>query len=180
MPDGKGTEFEPSLFELSGDPDDRWVVLRTRSRQEKVIAADLAVRGMRFLLPLTHQVRYYGRRKAEIDAPLFPGYLFLRGSPEQAYAIDRSGRIASILPVADQAKLNDELRSLAIAFSNRVTLDPYPHLSVGRRVEVRAGPLRGIRGYVENRSSVHRLILQVEMLGRAVSMEIDSSLLDLV
>jgi transcription antitermination factor NusG len=45
-------------------------------------------------------------------------------------------------------------------------------------VEVRAGPFRGIQGVIENRAKEHRLILQITTLGKAVSLEIDASLVD--
>ena len=62
-----------------------WHVLHTKSRQEKVVAAELGAMGIAYYLPLVRQVRYYGRRKAKVAMPLFPGYLFLRGSLEQVY-----------------------------------------------------------------------------------------------
>jgi hypothetical protein len=43
---------------------------------------------------------------------------------------------------------------------------------------VRSGPLRGLQGIIEHRGRVNRLILQVEMLGQAVSLEVEASLLD--
>ena len=38
----------------------------------------------------------------------------------------------------------------------------------------------GLQGLVEDRSRSDRLILQIDMLGRAVSLEIDASLLDVI
>ena len=59
------------------------------------------------------------------------------------------------------------------------TPDPHPFLKAGVRVEVRSGPLRGLQGFVERRTGINRLILlQIEMPGRAVSLEIDPPLLD--
>ena len=79
------------LFSETADGD--WFLLRTRSRQEKIIAADLSARRVANFLPLMRCVRYYGGHKAVVDMPLFPGYVFLRGTPEDAYSLDRSGRI---------------------------------------------------------------------------------------
>jgi transcription antitermination factor NusG len=45
-------------------------------------------------------------------------------------------------------------------------------------VEVRAGPFRGLQGVIDSRSKLNRLILQIDMLGRAVSLEIDAALLE--
>lgn len=155
----------------------RWFVLHTKSRQEKRLSEDLLARGIAHFLPLVPAARYYGRRKAIIAEPLFPGYVFMRGAVESAYEADRTGRLANILPVADQAKLTWELENLAMALSREVPLDAYPSLKEGVKVEVKAGPLKGLQGWVEARKAWNRLILEVKMLGRAVSLDVESSLL---
>lgn len=155
-----------------------WFVLHTRSRQEKALAADLAARQVGCFLPLIRQVRQYGRRKMPMQMPMFPGYLFLRGSLDQVYEADRTRRVAQIITVADQAQMDWELRNICEALSRQVTLDPYPYLTKGRAVEVRSGPLRGMQGIVEDRVRPERLLLQVDMLGRAMSVEIDGAIVD--
>jgi transcription antitermination factor NusG len=77
-------------------------------------------------------------------------------------------------------QLNWELKNLSLALANQVALDPYQMLRAGVRVEVRAGPLRGLQGVVESRTRMDRLVLQVQMLGRAVSLEVEASLLDVI
>jgi transcription antitermination factor NusG len=155
-----------------------WHVLHTKSRQEKVVAADLGAMGIAYYLPLVSQVRYYGRRKAKVAMPLFPGYVFLRGSLDQVYEADRTKRIANIIEVNAQEQLDWELRNLHLALSQEAALRPFPFLKKGVRVEVRSGPFRGLQGIIEGRATENRLILQVDMLGRAVSLEIEGALLD--
>ena len=155
-----------------------WFVLHTRSRQEKSLAADLGAMGIAHFLPMRGQVRYYGRRKSSVQLPLFPGYLFLHGTHEQAYAADRTGRVASLINVVDQQQLDWELQNIQLALSCQGPLDPYPALQRGVRVEVKSGPFCGLQGLIEGRSRSDRLILQVEILGSARSMEIDGALLE--
>jgi transcriptional antiterminator NusG len=169
---------DAALFADSADPSRQWFVLHTRSRQEKALVADLGALGVDHFLPLIIQARYYGNRKLHVELPLFPSYVFVRGAIEQVYLADRTKRLVSIIRVPDQDHLNWELKNLHLALSNQVALDPYPMLREGVRVEVRAGPLRGLQGIVESRGRSNRLILQVEMLGQAVSLEVEASLLD--
>ena len=169
--------LRPALPDASvGD----WHVLHTRSRQEKALAEALAAMGIGHYLPLVRQARYYGKHKASVELPLFPGYLFLRGSLEQAYEADRTKRVAQIIRVADQRQIDWELQNLHIALSRHAQLDPYPMLKKGVRVEVRSGPFRGLQGVIEETGNNGRLILQVKTLGRAVCLEIEASLLDVV
>jgi transcription antitermination factor NusG len=157
-----------------------WYVLHTKSRQEKILAWALEAMNVACFLPLVRQVRYYGQHKATVELPLFPSYVFMRGQVDDVYRADRTKRVAKVIPVPDQCRLEWELRNVNLALQRDVQFDPFPHLVKGTRVEVRSGPLRGLQGLVEERVKPNRLILQVEMLGRAVSLEVDASLLDRV
>jgi transcription termination/antitermination protein NusG len=169
---------EPDADILRANGSSRWHVLHTLSRQEKALCDDLVVRGIQHFIPLVRQKRFYGRRKVNVELPLFSGYVFLLGTLEQAYSADRTGRVARIIPVFNQDQMDWELANLQAAMHKSLELDPYPYLRTGVRVEVRAGPFRGLQGIIETRGNDSRLILQVTLLGKAVSLEIDASLLD--
>ena len=171
---------QPNSSPVPGHGAGAWFVLHTRVHQEKLLADDLSAKRIAHFLPLVRRVRYMGRRKTVVETPLFPGYLFLRGSIEEAYSADRSRRVAQILTVVDQARMDWELRNIGLALTNQATLDPYPYLRKGIRVEVRSGPLRGLQGIVEDRTKLNRLVLQVDILGQATSLELDGSLLDVL
>ena len=164
-----------AAIETPCTPGVAWFVLHTRSRQEKALADELLTRHIDHFLPCVVRTRYWGKRKALVDEPLFPGYVFLRGTTEQAYVADRTRRVARIIPVADQQQLAWELRNLALALDNRVPLDPYPYLKTGMRVEVISGPFRGLQGLIESRTGGRKLILAVDMLGQAVSVELEGA-----
>jgi transcription antitermination factor NusG len=157
-----------------------WHVLHVKSRQEKILGDDLAARHIDYYLPLVRRHRIYGRRKAVVEVPLFPGYVFLKGSREQAYEADRTGRVARIITVPNQDQLERELSSVRLALAQDQSLDPYPYLKEGLRVRVRYGPLEGLEGVIESKQKRNRLIIQVEVLGQAVTMEIDGASLELL
>src|SRR3569832_1640004 len=83
----------------------RWRVLLTKSRQEKAAAETLPAAGIEHYLPLTRRIRYYGARKFKVEAPLFPGYLFLRGTTEDWYFAARTRRVAQVIGVQAQASV---------------------------------------------------------------------------
>jgi transcription antitermination factor NusG len=155
----------------------QWRVVQTRSRQEKALAEVLAAAGIEHYLPLVKRVRYYGRRKQAVKLPLFPGYLFLRGSVEEAYFADRTDRVVQVLPVPDQAGLEAELGAIRLALERNGGLEPARYPEAGVWVEVTAGPFRGLRGVVDRSIQDDRLVLGVRILGRAADLEIDRTLL---
>jgi len=176
-----------SAIATSASPDvaqlptlERWSVLYVRSRQEKALADDLRAMGISHFLPLIQQKKRYGNRKVCVELPLFPGYLFLRGSVEDVYQADRTKRVSRIIPVIDQARFDWELRNIQLALARDAALIPYPFLVVGTRVEVRSGPLVGLEGVIEQRGKGDRLILQVDILGKATSVDIDGAELALL
>jgi transcriptional antiterminator RfaH len=56
-----------------------------------------------------------------------------------------------------------------------ISIDPYPYMQVGSRVEVVAGPLKGIRGILVEKRGRFRFVIQVDLIRQAVSAEIDAS-----
>jgi transcriptional antiterminator RfaH len=157
-----------------------WHVLHTLPRQEKAVARDLDARGLTNFLPLRRKMTCVGRRKIESTVPLFPGYVFLHSAMEQAYEVDRAGRVAQIIRVADQQQFEFEIEQIRKAIDAGAELTPYRNLPVGRSAEVRTGPLQGIVGVVEEHKEMNRLILRIKTLGQAVSLDIDAELLEAI
>jgi transcription antitermination factor NusG len=156
----------------------RWFALKTRSRQEKALARALAAAGVDHYLPLVERVRYHGHRKRTVTEPLFATYLFLHGTIETTYFALATRRVASVIPVSDQDRLVHEIEQIREALARRGALVPERYLKRGRRVRVTSGPFKGIEGLIEEVPKTDRLVLQVEALGRATSLEIDSGLLE--
>ncbi len=155
-----------------------WHVLRTRSRQEKALVATLAGVGYRTFLPLVRQVKYYGHRRRVVERPLFSSYLFLWGPIEAAYYAVGTKRVAGLIEVKDQARLEWELAQIRLALDGNAELSPYGYLKQGTRVRVTGGPFMGLEGLVDSDVRQDRLVLQVQALGQATSLEIDASLLE--
>jgi transcription antitermination factor NusG len=155
----------------------RWFVLQTKPRQEKALASDLMAMSIDHYLPLQDQVRYYGNRKRERELPLFPGYVFLKGTLEDAYGADRTKRVARLIDVSDQVQITWELAQIRRAIESGASLAPVHHLGRGHLVEVSGGPFRGLQGIIEGYARCDRLILGINLLGQAVSLEVDVSLL---
>ncbi|MCG8511542.1 MAG: hypothetical protein MI741_20200, partial [Rhodospirillales bacterium] len=87
-------------------------------------------------------------------------------------------RITRIIRVDDQQQIETELSEIRRALLKGAALQPHPYLERGMHVEVRSGPFRGMKGVIEDFNRANRLILQVQTLGQASSLEIDGSLLE--
>jgi transcription antitermination factor NusG len=156
----------------------RWFVLHTKSRQEKLLASGLAAAGITAYCPMRRQAAYYGRKKVFVNLPLFPSYVFLWGTHDDAYEADRTKRVAKIIQVVDQKRIEWEIQNIRKALSHDAILHPCHYLEEGMLVEVRAGPFKGLQGWVERWKREDKLVLQVESFGRGAYLEIEASLLD--
>lgn len=155
-----------------------WSVAATKSRREKQLARALLVRGVQHYLPLHRVSRSHGGRSRDVEFPLFPGYVFVCLSADERLEVLATGHVAQLLPVVDQNGLERELASIDAAIDAGAVFDPCPFLKEGRPVRVRSGPLKGIEGVVDSHGSRGRLVLVVQTLGRATSIEIDMHLLE--
>lgn len=158
----------------------RWWVLQTRARHEKVVAAALARQGMAHYLPLVRRRRIHGGRRATVELPLFPGYVFLSGEAAACEAAWQTRRVSKILRVHDQRGLQAELRHVQQLVESDEAAALYPTLVAGRRCRVVSGSLRGIEGVVLRRRRTCRLYLAVTILGQSAVVEIDGGLLEAI
>lgn len=156
----------------------RWWVARTKTRQEKLLAQNLLQWEIPYFLPMIQKTRRRQGRRFQSMLPLFSGYLFFCGSEEHRVQALTTNRIAQVLDVADQEGLVADLDQVHRAILAEVPIDPFPGLRPGIRCRVRSGPLLGIEGVILKKKNVTRLLLKIEILGQAASVEIDSELLD--
>jgi transcriptional antiterminator RfaH len=129
---------------------------------------------------MTWNVKRKSHRIIRSLLPLFSGYLFFCGRENQRLELLRTNRVANVIEVKDQCKLLDELVQIEQALRAGAPLTPYKYIKQGQRCRVIAGPLLGLEGIVVTTKSATRLVLQIDMLGQAASVEIDIDMIELV
>ena len=155
-----------------------WIALRTKSRQEKAVARCVRARDIEYYLPLIEKVSSVRGRMLRTKVPVFPGYVFLRGELDDAYDEALSPRICQIITIRDQQRFSLELAQVKRALESPVAIELYPFAARGRRCRVARGPLQGVEGVVLERKNAHRLVLQVDIIGQGVALEIDAGMLE--
>lgn len=165
----------PQGFE-SGHP---WHVLHVRARCEKKTLNYCGRHGIDSYLPLRQQTKTFQRRKVTTFIPVFPGYLFATFPPELRTDVFRSNMVARILVADDQKTLTFQLRQVDTALQVDPHLGAHPVLVRGQRVRIIDGPFRGIEGIVQSTPKQTRVVLNVEMIGQSISVEVDADQLEL-
>lgn len=166
--------FPADLFGTADNPVGAWWVLHTRPRAEKALGGRLLRAGVSFFLPQYAKPLSRGGRRRTSYLPLFPGYVFLRGTPDDRALALGTGLVAGSLAVPDQWALHGQLAQVYRVMSHDLTAcRPEADPRVGSRVEITDGPFAGMTGRVTEVSGGYRFVVEVEFIGRGVAVTLD-------
>lgn len=154
-----------------------WFAVQVRTKHELAIADCLRAKGYEHFLPLYKCRRTWSDRIKEVQLPLFPGYLFCRFDPHARLPILKTPGVVQVVgngrtptPVEDS-----EVAALQTLVASGLPNQPWPFLQTGDRVQIQAGPLRGLEGLLVAFKGNCHLVLSVTLLQRSVAVEIDSA-----
>jgi transcription antitermination factor NusG len=157
--------------------DYEWYAIWTRSRHEKLVREQLEQKHVDVFLPTITKWSRWKDRKKKIDWPLFPGYVFARFDRLDRLPILKCDGVVTIvgnegLPTPIPEIEIDSIRTL---IESELSYDPCPLIKEGMMVEVRSGPLKGVVGRLVRKGAHARLVLSVDLIGQAVSVEVDAA-----
>ena len=154
-----------------------WYAIWTRSRHEQVVRDQLERKGIEAFLPTITKWSRWKDRKKQIDWPLFPCYCFVRFNGADRLPVLKCNGVVNIVsfdgdivPIPEQ-----EIESIRRLVESDLQFDPCPLIREGMTVEVTHGPLKGVVGRLVRKGAHARLILSVDLIGQAVSVEVDAS-----
>ena len=161
-----------------------WYVLHTKSRFENVVNDGLINKSIEVFLPKV-KVRSKRRdRKAIIQVPLFPGYLFVKTdlNPYEHIEIVRTTGAVRIIgnkdgPVA-VPEVNIESLKIMVAGNNSVTTGT--RLRKGDIVMVIDGPFAGVTGTFIRYKGKERVVVYIEALGQFASVEVSEEDVEII
>ena len=159
-----------------------WRALTVRSRHEKVAAQNLRGRGLEEFLPLYPSKRAWSDRTKIIDSPLFPGYVFSRLTGADRLLALSSPGVTSIVGFGgkDAVVEDHEIEGVRRMLEAGLSVEPWPYIRAGHAVEINSGPLSGLRGVVVREKGLWRVIVNVDLLQRSVSAELDRDMVQAV
>jgi transcription antitermination factor NusG len=158
----------------SDGPTSRWYALYVRSRHERVVESGLRGKGYSAFSPFYRTKRKRVDRIAEINVPLFPGYVFcLFDSNKRLPILMTPGIVGVVGPGRPQPVDDTEIASIrALALSGR-PVQPWPFLRSGQRIRLQSGPLMGAEGIFLRVKDEYHLVVAITLLQRAVSVVIE-------
>jgi transcription antitermination factor NusG len=154
-----------------------WYAVYTWAHHEKRVAEQMRQRQLRGFLPVYRSIRRWKDRRKEIELALFPSYVFVHlALKDRVRVLEIPGVVHLVSARGKPTRLPDhEIESFQRGLEGCVRMEPHPYLQAGRRVRVRSGPMTGLEGLLLRRKDGLRLVVCVEILMRAVAVEIDEA-----
>ena len=90
-----------------------WVALRTRSRQERILVAELTRSGMAAWTPTALVEERFGDCPVVVERPMIPGYVFLHGDADDLARASVTGRVLDVIEFDDQSRIARDLANLS-------------------------------------------------------------------
>jgi transcription termination/antitermination protein NusG len=154
-----------------------WFAIWTKSRHEQVVRTQLEQKSIEAFLPTVTRWSRWKDRKKKVDWPLFPGYCFARFDPRERLSILKCGGVVNIVSIeGEPAPIPEyEIDAIRLLLESELAYDPCPMIREGMMVEVKHGPLKGVVGRLARKNEKARLVLSVDLIGQAVSVEVDAA-----
>jgi len=169
-----------SPLETTVTPMSAWYAIYTRHQHEKSVAQNLRRKGFETFLPLYSAPHRWKDRTEVVSLPLFPCYVFLNGDSSRRLDILSTPGIYDIISFANQpaAIPSKEIEDLRRIVESGIAIDPHPFIRSGETVRIKSGPFAGVQGTLVRKKNLCRLVLSVEILGKAAGVEIEASLVE--
>lgn len=163
-------------------PGKHWSLVQTRPRNEKFSAGNCAAQGILVYLPLITKIQTHNRSRRESFLPMFPGYFFACPSYEEETLIRRDKCVCS-LKVLSEPEEDDLLRDLKIVreselLSREHKLVVNPGVCEGSTVRLKKGPFKSCEVIVARREGVSKVIVNLEFLGRNITLACEADELE--
>ena len=158
-----------------------WYVIYVRSRHEKSVYSALLDKGIDASLPMMTVVRKWSDRKKKVQIPLFRGYVFVNIDVkiDNLNVLQTAGVVKFIGIRNKPSRIPDEqIHWMHMLVAESDTVRAEKEIPVGQRVRVMIGPFKGIKGVVRRVGSRSRLVVLIESIMQAISIDIKPEYLE--
>ena len=154
----------------------RWIVVRSKPRSEKVAYKELVSKNIEAYLPLLKERRKWSDRKKWVEFPLFSSYLFARIDMKDSIFVLQTQGVNTIIKFGEKIAVvqDDVIKAMRLAIEGGYQLEPTEYFVEGNLVEVIAGPMKGVSGIVARLKGQSRLIIKIDAIHQALSIQIES------
>ena len=167
-------ETSKSIYgELNEIPN--WYALSTRARHEKKVYERLFQKKIESYLPLQTVNKKWSDRYKIVEEPMFSCYVFVNiALNERVQVLQTDGAVRLVTFNGIPATIPEsQINAIRFVLKQKKEIERIDYLTPGQQIEVIQGPLKGINGILINVKNKHRLVLRLDSIQQAISVDID-------
>ncbi len=160
-----------------------WYVIYVKARHEKRAAGELAERGIESYLPMRSEVHQWSDRRKRVEVPLFSCYVFVHAFSEEFNRVYQVGGFVKFVSSNGRPSIIPDSQ---VEYVRRIVEFHSEDVEVlegsysGRRAEVTAGPLAGLRGEIVEVHNRKSFVIRIEGLEKLLSVNVPVSAVKLL
>jgi len=146
----------------------RWMVIYTKSRQEKKVAGYLNEKGITTYLPTVKTLKQWSDRKKKVEEVLFKSYVFVNLTNKEYYeALKTPGVVKYVSFEGKAASIADnQMELIKKTIENKLEFElSTDYFAKGRVVEINSGPLKGANGEIVSWTGKKKLLVRINEIG---------------
>ena len=156
-----------------------WIAVYTKSRHEQIVVNELSKKNIESYCPMFKERRQWSDRKKWVYFPLFRSYVFANIEiKENIYVLQTIG-VNKIVKFQEKISIipDQVIDNIKNIIEGGYNVEQADYFIKGDEVRVVSGPLKGLDGVVLDSRGTNKVIIKIEAIQQAFSVEISSGLL---
>ena len=156
-----------------------WIAVYTKSRHEQTVVNELNKKNIESYCPMFKERRQWSDRKKWVHFPLFRSYVFANIEiKENIYVLQTIG-VNKIVKFQEKISIipDQVIDNIKNIIEGGYNIEQADYFIKGDEVRVVSGPLKGLDGVVIDLRGANKIIIKIEAIQQAFSVEISSGLL---
>lgn len=153
-----------------------WIAVYTKSRHEQIVINELNKKNIESYCPMLKERRQWSDRKKWVHFPLFRSYVFANIEiKENIYVLQTIG-VNKIVQFQKKISIipNQVIDNIKNIIKGGYKVEQADYFIKGDEVCVVSGPLKGLDGVVLDLRGANKIIIKIEAIQQAFSVEISS------
>ena len=159
----------------------KWIAIYTKSRHEQIVINELSKKDIESFCPMFKERRQWSDRKKWVHFPLFRSYVFARIHLKENIFVLQTIGVNKIVKFQNKISIipDQVINDIKNIVDGGYKIQQVDYFIKGDEVSVVSGPLKGVNGIIQDLKGNSRLIMKVEAIRQAFSIEISSEQLKL-
>ena len=156
-----------------------WIAVYTKSRYEQIVVNELNKKNIESYCPMFKERRQWSDRKKWVHFPLFRSYVFANIEINENFYVLQTIGVNKIVKFQEKISIipDQVIDNIKNIIEGGYNVEQTDYFIKGDEVRVVSGPLKGLDGVVLDLRGANKIIIKIESIQQAFSVEISSGLI---